>query len=133
MNQLIDEIIIENNGYLKDLIFFKNSSIDSEKIKGHYWLKTEADFINIKNKTIQELENTLTGLNEFLINIKSTADKKSELLKLNDLFGLTNGKYYDFALNHDIYSDLEPDFYNLIKIKLEKYLLLEDKLKKASS
>lgn len=138
MNQIIDQIIIdqiiiENNDYLKGLVPFKTTKIDHVKIKDHYFIKSEAEYIDLKSKTILELEKTLVHLTDFLNDLKSSPGQEKESLKLHGMFGLTDGKYYDFALNYDIYSDLEPLFYGLIKQKGDTYMQLSLVLNKVNS
>ncbi|MBI3519479.1 MAG: hypothetical protein HY062_09015 [Bacteroidetes bacterium] len=133
MKDLIEKIINENNDYLEKLVSFKTSEINPELFKNDKWIKTSAEYSNIKNKTIGELENTINELNIFLQELLSqNRDIKTELLKLHHMFGLTNGKYYDYALNHDIYAYFEIEFHSLIKSKLDKYLLLEQELNNGS-
>jgi hypothetical protein len=132
MNSIIQTILNENNDYLERLESFKivYSANHETKLNTKNWIKDCQNYLDFKSNTIYELEKTINALNSHLKKIISQKlDEKSELIKIHDLFGLTNGKYYDFAINPDIYIEKEPELYNLIKLKLEKYLIIERQIK----
>ncbi|WKV11817.1 hypothetical protein [Marivirga harenae] len=73
-------------------------------------------------------------INNLLVRIDKIQNTSKKPLKNKYLkeFGsrnsLTNGKFYDYAVGHEMWREKEPRLYELIETKLRRYIELENQL-----
>lgn len=101
--------------------FSNLESLDFEKqIKGQTYA-----LMLLKEYTASQIESAINFIEKW------TMEGKIKYLINFDCHSLTNGKFYDFAIGHEMWQLKRPDIYNLIENKKNEYLELERNLKLA--
>ena len=77
------------------------------------------------------LDNFVAKIDSYFL-VKDSLEQNRIVRELNSC-GLTNGKFYDYAVCHEVYKDSHPEFYSLIENNIEFYLQFERKMKEYSS
>ena len=120
------------------LIDFWNQSI--------YYKKKLLQWQPIIMKSVNQLDSkhksySIRILNEYLDNFVAKIDsyflvkdslEQNRIVRGLNSCGLTNGKFYDYAVCHEVHKDSHPKFYSLIENNIEFYLQFERKMKEYS-
>jgi hypothetical protein len=87
-------------------------------------IKHQTQAFNLFN---QHIDNLISRID--LIQNMVNGDKKMKHLKsFGSNNSLTNGKFYDYAVGHEMWREKEPSLFDLIDTKLKEYIDLEHNL-----
>ena len=113
MDELIREYHLVAKAYLLKLIEYRELK-PKVLIPDNSTFKTLDHYLRFRRESLNELIKVLQDFTKQLNKYGKYKTLDPKIIKMAEMNALTNGKFYDYAISHFNYRDIEPDLYSLI-------------------
>lgn len=127
MDELIKKYYSLTTAYLIKLIEYMEMK-PRVVIPASSTFKTLEDYLRFRKESLNELIKLLQNFSKELGKYGKYKTLDPKIVNMAEMNALTNGKFYDYAISHFNYREIEPDLYKLIDNHFSEFYKLSRKI-----
>ncbi|MBU2906368.1 MULTISPECIES: hypothetical protein [Arenibacter] len=127
----MDKVISQYNSLAKSYLFKLteySNNIPNIRIPVNSTFKKVDDYLRFRSESLKELITLLQNLTNQLDKYGKFKTLDPKIIRMAEMNALTNGKFYDYAISHFNYVDIEPELFELIDSHFTKFCELSKKI-----